>query len=415
MQDRILDIIVVTCNNEQYLNPCVISIVNSGILASMANLIIVNNGKQNIKAMVQNLPEVTVIDVNENVGWEGGLEEGLKISKAPFVVFQNDDTFIPQSSPFFYRQLLGNFSDDSVGAVGPITTVASGMQSIYAPNSPKLTSKAPWLIFFCVMIRKEALIKAGGIDLSLPGGDDFDLSIRLQDAGYKLLVEPRAFIIHHGFVTGSKEHGDHTVDGGWNSQKMIERTNQALIRKHGFKKWISNMNGANIVQDVFIDADLEGDIVRKHLNGDKAVLELGCGAKKTVPYSIGVDRVPKGEKIPNLFGAISQADVVADVQNDLPVEESAYDAIIARHVLEHCLDSVRTVNGWKRSIKIGGKLIIAVPDEKITKGIPLNPEHVHAFNSESLKNLLESCGFEQIDSQSSNNGSSFVSCFKRLN
>ena len=73
------------------------------------------------------------------------------------------------------------------------------------------------------------------------------------------------------------------------------------------------------------------------------------------------------------------------------------------------------INNWKKYIRLGGKLIIAVPDERVTHGIPLNPEHAHAFNQESLKSLLENCGFGEIESKQCGNGTSFVGCYKRLN
>ncbi len=409
-----IDIIVVTYNNEDMLNRCVVSIIQTGILANLANLIIVNNGKQDIKKTFGHLKEIKVIDVAENIGWEGGLKRGLEVSDAPFVVFQNDDTQIPQSSFNFYQQMLCNFQDDTVGAVGPITTCASGLQSMFHPASPKYVKRVPYLIFFCVMLRKEALIKAGGIDDTLPGGDDFDLSIRLSDAGFKILIEPRSFIFHHGFVTGSAVHGDHTVDGGWNSTKMIERTNQALIRKHGFKKWLNCLRSMYQESLAYV-GDPEGDIVRSYVNGDKHIVELGCGGKKTLPHVVGIDRVPKGKEIPNVYGMISEADIVADVQEDLPIDAGSQDIMIARHILEHTIDPIKTINGWKRVIRLGGKLIIAVPDERVTRGIPLNPEHLHGFHQQSLQSLLEICGFRQLDTKQCGNGTSFVSCFERLN
>jgi hypothetical protein len=60
-------------------------------------------------------------------------------------------------------------------------------------------------------------------------------------------------------------------------------------------------------------------------------------------------------------------------------------------------------------------MIIAVPDERVTHSIPLNPEHCHAFSPESLKNLMEACGLIEEKSESSNNGVSFVGCYRRLN
>lgn len=409
-----ITIICPTFNNEEYLNPCVDSIIRNGVLDGLADLIIVNNGKQDIERAYGRYSQITVLTPGDNVGWEGGLVLGMKQTNSPFVVFQNDDTFLPPSSAAFYQRLLTQFQNDSVAAVGPATTCASGMQSIYHPRCPIRPTEAAMLIFFTVMVRRSHYEAVGGIDTTLPGGDDFDLSIRFRKAGFNLVVDPGAFIIHHGFKTGNRVKGDQTTKGGWNSIEMTERTNKYLIDKHGFKAWWKTVSGLTY-EDGGLAHDLEGDLVRSFVNGDKVVAELGCGPMKTIDRAVGLDRIPKGEVVPHLQGKRSVADIVCDVSQDIPLDDSSVDAVIARHILEHCIDSVGTINKWKRVIRPGGKLIVAVPDERVTRSIPLNPEHVHAFTQESLKNLMNACGFKEIESKPANNGVSFVGCYERLN
>ena len=407
-----ISIIIPTWNNEEYLNPCVNSIIKTGILDGMADLIIVNNGKQDIERVFGHIPGIKVLNPGENLGWEGGLKLGMENSTSPFVVFQNDDTHLTPGGAYFYQRLLTNFQNDNVAAVGPVTTCATGMQSIYHPACPVVPTESSYLIFFTVMVRRAHYDAVGGIDTMLPGGDDFDLSIRLRKAGYNILVDPGAFLIHHGFKTGTRVKGDHNVRGGWNSQEMTDRTNKYLINKHGFKDWWKSISGLSYVISPSI-GDVEGDLVRSYVNGEK-ILEIGCGAQKTVENAVGVDRVPKGEKIPHLQGRISVADIISDVQGEIPAEKESFDTLIARHILEHCPDSIKTLRNWASYLKIGGRMIIAVPDERVTRSIPLNPEHCHVFTPESLKNLMESCGLKEIESKSSNNGVSFVGCYEKV-
>lgn len=409
-----IDIIVPTYNNEEYLNPCVVSILKTGVLSDLANLIIVNNGKQDIERAFGGHPSIKILNSDKNLGWEGGLELGLKNSTAPFVVFQNDDTFIPNSSALFYQRLLSSFQDESIAAVGPSTTCAAGLQSIFHPSCPQTKLEVSYLIFFTVMVRRAHLDAVGGVDTQLPGGDDFDLSMRFRKAGHHIVLDPMAFIIHHGFKTGTRVRGTSEMKGGWNSVEMTDRTNQYLIRKHGFKDFFKTLTGLNYSNQAPAQ-DLEGDIVRSFINGQESIVELGCGGKKTVDRAIGVDRVKKGMLIPQLHGVVSVADVVSDVREDLPFEKSSQDVVVARHILEHCIDSVQVVKKWKDILKVGGRLVVAVPDERVTTGVPLNPEHVHAFTPLSLKSLFESCGLKEIESKSCNNGTSFVGCYERLN
>lgn len=416
MNEPLIDIIIPTWNNAQFLNPCVQSICNTGILNSgMARLIIANNGTQDCKEDFKLVSNCVIVGDGKNHGWEGGLKKGLEVSKAPFVCFQNDDTFIPPVSAHFYQNLLHPFQDDNVAAVGPSTTTASGLQSIYNPANPLFIVEAAWLIFFTVMIRRSHLDEVGGVDDTLPGGDDFDLSIRLKKAGKKILINPQAFIIHHGFQTGNRVHGDHTKPGGWNSLQFTDGVNKGLIQKHGFRNFIENrmsQGGTSIPSKM--TPDIEGEIIRSYVNGETKVLELGCGGQKTLEKAIGVDRVPKGERIPHLDSTLSVADIVADVTGPLPLEENSQEVIIARHIFEHCLNSVQTIKNWHKVLKVGGRLILAVPDDRVTAGIPLNPEHNHSFTQESLTDLVTNLGFKIVETKQTGNGISFVGVYEKL-
>lgn len=239
----VFSILIPTFNNPQYLNPCVQTISDTGVLGKEGELIIVNNGKQPIQEQFGGQEGIRVLDSPSNLGWEGGLEAGLRLTNAPFVVFQNDDTHIPYANRNFYAELLKPFSDKSVAAVGPTTTVAAGWHSTYMRQQLKELAMTSFLIFFTVMIRRSDLYKAGGIDTSAPGGDDFDLSIRLRKLGKKLVINPDAFIIHHGFKTGERVRGGAATTNGWNSQEMSDRTNRWLIQKHGFRDFFNTRVG----------------------------------------------------------------------------------------------------------------------------------------------------------------------------
>lgn len=407
-----ISIIIPTFNNPQYFDPCVESIARTGVLNGLASLIVVNNGKQNIKEKLKDWPNTLVLEPESNLGWERGLEHGLKHTESPFVVFQNDDTLIPRASAMFYQNLLGRFNDENVAAVGPSTTVASGWHSVHSRNPLMQVTDVSYLIFFTVMMRRAHYDLAGGIDTSCPGGDDIDLSIRLRKLGKKLVINPYAFLIHYGFKTGERVRGDSNTANGWNSKEMTDRTNQWLIQKHGFSEFMRTMRGEIARDQAYSRPDSEGEVICE-IVGNEVVYELGCGGRKTVPQSIGIDRVPKGELIPHV-GMISEADIVCDVTGNLPLNDHVADTLICRHILEHCVDIVGTIKEWSRILKVGGRMIIAVPNENVGKSIPLNPEHVHGFTPESLKAIMELLGFKQdrwIDPQ---NGVSFVGVYEKV-
>lgn len=419
----ILTIIIPTWNNPQFLNPCVLSIQRSGVLDGFANLIIVNNGDSPISDGFKGLRNIKVIEAGKNLGWEGGLKAGLEASKSPFVCFLNDDTHLIPSQISFFERMLSRFIDPKVGAVGPITTVAAGWHSIYQPQMPAAIAEVPFLIFFCVVVRRQHLDMVGGIDTTLPGGDDFDLSIRLRKAGLKLLLDPSAFIIHHGFKTGERVHGGPQVHGGWNSKQMSDATNNALIRKHGFRNFFETLNGQAKIYNSLDDSSPFGtdehELIRREVPGFPGwkIAELGCGGKKVYPHSIGVDHTPRGQVIDNIRQedkVLSVADVVADVSAPLPFDDGEFNVVVAQHIIEHCVDLVGTLKEWVRILKPEGYLVLSTPNEDIINGITLNPEHCHAFSPKSLTNLVSLLGLKEEKVLDPANGLSFISIFQKL-
>lgn len=404
---HLVDIIIPTYDNYEYLAPCLQSILRNKMSENLFHIYVVNNGHLESCNWIYNR-DVTVFNAGKNLGWEGGLKFALEKTEAPYVMFLNDDTYIPSASKPWINNLLQPFLNETVGAVGPSSNVVMGMQNIFSDTQiPVFPTK--FLIGFCFLVKREALEKAGGIDDTLPGGDDLDLSIRLRKAGYKLVCNKDVFVYHHGFKTGTKIYGNEQKLNGWNSFAMYERTNTALIKKHGFKEWWYTMRGAWEQPDIkTIDAiDIEGKLIAERVQGEK-ILDLGCGHNKTIPNAIGVDMVPKDAVIDTLAKQVSVADVTADVSQPLPFEPNSVDTIIARHILEHLTDSVTILGNWRALLKEKGRIIIAVPDDCLIKSIPLNIEHVHNFSKESVKSLLEVVGFKVVEQLDSGNHISFI-------
>jgi GT2 family glycosyltransferase len=353
--NEVVSILIPTWDNFQYLTGCLSSLIRNRANEGMFHVYVVNNGHPNSCDWVES-PLVTVLQTGgENLGWEGGLKLGLEHAKGEFICFFNDDAYIPTTSKHWLQTMLQHFKDPKVAAVGPSSNVVMGMQNIFA-TVPIDVYYARFLIGFCMLVRRSALEKVGGVDDTLPGGDDLDLSIRFRDHGYKIVGDRTVFVYHHGFKTGERVHGTSDKTGGWNSYEFKEKTDFALIQKHGFRKWYECMMGVykfdgELVDDVAID--IEGDKIRSLVQGE-VVLDIGCGNNKTLPEAIGVDMIKKDAFIDTLTGSpVSQGDIQADVSKPLPLDEGSADTIIARHILEHMVDPISALRGWVKVLKPG--------------------------------------------------------------
>ena len=401
----LVSILIPTWNNPEYLIPCVQSIIQYTMTEDLFHIYVVNNGLPEHVKQLEGIPQVTILQQEKNLGWEGGLKAGLAASKEPFVLLMNDDTLIPPHQRLWLNELLKHFIYPDCAAVGPSSNVVMGNQNIFIPLRESIY-RTKFLIGFCMLCRRSDLEAAGGIDDTLPGGDDLDLSIRLRKLGKYLLINREVFIWHHGFKTGTR------VTNDWNSVNMIERTNHALITKHGLRAFLDLWTPEK-TPEISWGNDTEAVEVRKFVAGNK-VVELGCGDQKTVDSAIGIDIIKKGERIPGLApNRLSVADIVGDVAAELPPEAGDCDTIIARHILEHIPDTVETLRNWGKSLKHGGRLIIAVPNHGIRNSIPMNYQHCHGFTPNSLRALMESLGWKTVDIVDPKNHVSFVGCWEK--
>jgi len=377
-----VDVIIPTLDNPEYLYPCVQSLLLYG--PAPLRLIVVNNGHADVVKDISS-PRVTVVQAPHNLGWEGGLKAGLEHSTSKLVVFSNDDIFIPPSSTHWLRNLSSHFRNPKVGAVGPSSNVVMGHQNIWTGMAAYILS-LKFLIGFFVMVRRSALDAVGGIDDTLPGGDDLDLSIRLRKGGYSLLNDRSVFVYHHGFKTGQRLHG-----AGWNSAQMTETTNNALIRKHGFSEWLDLFTGFDHPAFNPNPVDHESNAVRAILGDldDRRVLEVACGRRKVYEHSVGVDLVPQGDR--SYLGDVSTADLTADAL-DLPFGAASFDVVLVQHFLEHVIDPLIALDEWRRVLVPGGRLIITAPNQELCSGILLDPTHVHAWTPDAVENLARRSG-----------------------
>jgi len=387
-----IQVLIPTFNNMKCILPCVESLAGGTVEYYKINVI--NNGSKELKNYLV-CPDM--IHLPKNRGWCGGINEGLEKIKGEdydYVLLLNDDTHIlPNNYDWLSKMKSILDNDPEVGAVGPSSNVVMGYQNMGHSKLPALL-ETNFLIGFCMLVRRE-LLEPEGLDESLPGGDDLDLSLRIRKAGKKLVIRRDSFVFHHGMQTGNRVHGGPSIEDGWNSVGMTDKTNIALIRKHGFKNWLATMRNVPVAYDLGKEEYGDDNCLSPIVQGKG--LDIGCGASKIAEDAIGIDMIPKGQPVGKFGGensGMSQGDIVASGDNLHMIDDESCDYVVARHNLEHYANPIKTLKEWHRVLKNKGKVGITTPDDMRLNGMRLDKTHKHSFNRDCIKDLLEATGFK---------------------
>ena len=243
-----LSLVVLSFRNfETTTGPCLATLVRAITEASRVDpvqLILVDNASDDgsasrCAAWAMLNPAVLYLAQPKNLGFAGGMNAGVAMATGDWVCLVNNDTLFPPSAIAALLETLARVPEN-VAMVGPVTNAAGNGQRLPLPTvgmeSVALVGAAAVLIptglltpsyrtdFFCVAIRRCAWRQLGGLDTAFGLGyyEDFDFSLRLQQAGLAQVIAEDVFIAHVGSATFSAL-GD--------QQKVLMRHNRALLRE----------------------------------------------------------------------------------------------------------------------------------------------------------------------------------------
>ena len=109
---------------------------------------------------------------------------------------------------------------------------------------------------------------------------------------------------------------------------------------------------------------------RSRLVGNR-VLDIGCGRKK-LEGAVGLDQNP-----------YPHVDIVADLNQRLPIDDASYDIVHADQVLEHVANLIGLLGEIHRILKPGGSLVAHVPYFR-SSWAHIDPTHVRSFTINTL-------------------------------
>jgi len=210
-------VIVLTYNNLDYTKACLDSLERFTDYPDW-ELIIVDNASTDgtpafLKDYANNRPHMRLILNDENLGFAGGNNCGLRAAQGDYVVLLNNDTYVTQG--WLYGLIRHLTKDPQLGLVGPVTNNIGNEAKIdihyndmremaaaaraYTSDHARQLMPNDVVAFFCVACRRSLLEKVGLLDEQFELGffEDDDFCRRVREAGYTVAIAEDVFIHHH--------------------------------------------------------------------------------------------------------------------------------------------------------------------------------------------------------------------------
>ena len=208
----LVSIIIINYNGKSYLEKCLESIKK--IKYDNLEIIVVDNNSTDgtMEFLVQNYPSIITLKLDKNYGFAKPNNVAAKIAKGDFLLFLNNDTEVtPNFLTELVQVLVGNdqigicqslllkpngeidSSGDFIDTIGVVYNSKEPIDKIREISSARGAS---------MIIRKELFLDLGGFDEQFfVSFEDVDLGWRTWIKGYKVAINPKSVVYHHGGKT----------------------------------------------------------------------------------------------------------------------------------------------------------------------------------------------------------------------
>lgn len=155
----------------------------------------------------------------------------------------------------------------------------------------------------------------------------------------------------------------------------------------------------------YMDEKAEYIDAKKHIKKTDRVLEVGCGKGAFVKFLptkqyVGLDTSTEAKEMALKDGIIIENE---SIQNYAVKNLNKFDVVVSFQVLEHVSDPSSFIQSKVDALRVGGKLIIAVPSEdsflKYATNSVLNmpPHHVTRWTDETLCFIADKYNLQILD------------------
>lgn len=275
------DIIMPVWNQPEITKDCIESII--GNTDYPFRLILIDNGSgQDTEEYLKKIEEgsqceIELIRNRENLGFIKAVNQGLRISREPYICIMNNDTIATRGWLKDMVDVMNSRSD--IGIVNPSSNTSGQFpeegESIdaYALRLKHHVGNLQELYAcrgFCMLIKREAVEKVGLFDEDFGMGyfEETDYSYRAQRAGFKIFRVKSSYVYH-------REGGSFK---DFPEKRLLFEANE----KRFFKKW-----GRPVCMAYFVNSLKSKDRISEIAesaarSGHKVILFLKCGLKSPI-------------------------------------------------------------------------------------------------------------------------------------
>ncbi|MBP7741233.1 MAG: class I SAM-dependent methyltransferase [Candidatus Pacebacteria bacterium] len=120
------------------------------------------------------------------------------------------------------------------------------------------------------------------------------------------------------------------------------------------------------------------------------VLDLGGDARSSYALTLAAEARVVTVNISTATGA----DIVANLEEPLPIPNDSYDHVLLMNVLEHVFEYRLLLDECARVLRPGGSIVIIVP---YLFPYHASPSDFHRYSAEALNRALSSAGFTTVE------------------
>ena len=214
--DPLVSIIIPVRNNWRYTYACLKSILQNTKEIPFEIILIDDQSTDETSEMLKRISGIQIINNPINLGWVKNCNNAAHHAKGKYMLLLNNDTEVTEGWLSNLVEIAEG--DDKVGVVGGKILYPDGRlqeagsvmdaegrgQSYGRFDDParyeyNYVKETDFITGVCLLIGKDIFLKMGGFDERYAPAfyEEFDLEFAIREAGYKIMYQPRAVIVHH--------------------------------------------------------------------------------------------------------------------------------------------------------------------------------------------------------------------------